>query len=58
MMKKIFIPIAVGYLSMLSAQRFEEVGNLPFKHMYYTAAAVGDYNNDGNQDIFFTGAVD
>ena len=57
-MKKIFIPIAVGYLSMLSAQRFEEVGNLPFKHMYYTAAAVGDYNNDGTQDIFFTGAVD
>lgn len=58
MMKKIFIPIAVCYLSMLSAQRFEEVGNLPFKHMYYTAAAVGDYNNDGTQDIFFTGAVD
>jgi len=57
-MKKIYFAIGLLSLTSVNAQQFEEVSGTPFKDFFYSASAVADFNNDGFQDIFFTGAID
>lgn len=57
-MTKIYFSIALVAAHFLNAQLFEEVENTPFRNFFYSSSAVGDYNNDGFKDVFFTGAID
>ncbi|MDP2454586.1 MULTISPECIES: T9SS type A sorting domain-containing protein [unclassified Kaistella] len=57
-MKKFYFALGLCSVTIVQAQQFQEVQNLPFKNFYYSASAVGDIDNDGFQDIFFTGAID
>ena len=58
-MKKICIPLTIAALAFANAQqKFEEVTPTSFKDFYYGKASIGDVNNDGFKDVFFTGTVD
>ena len=58
-MKKICIPLTIAALAFANAQqKFEEVTPTSFKAFYYGKASIGDVNNDGFKDVFFTGTVD
>ncbi len=57
-MKKFYIPIFALSAIIIKAQSFEEISQPNLKSYFYSAAAVADFNNDGFQDIFFTGAID
>ncbi len=56
-MRKVYFTIGLLSIITVKAQQFEEVST-PFKNFFYSSSAVGDYNNDGFKDIFFTGAID
>lgn len=57
-MKKFYISVFVLSAMMSQAQSFEEVSQPAFQNYFYSAAAVADFDNDGFQDVFFTGAID
>lgn len=57
-MKKFYIPIFVLSAMISKAQTFEEVSQPALQNYFYSAAAVADVDNDGFQDVFFTGAID
>lgn len=57
-MEKLYTSIFILLGCMSSAQSFEEVNQPAFQKFYYSAAAVADANQDGYQDVFFTGAID
>lgn len=40
------------------SQSFVEVSQPALQNYFYSASAVADFDNDGFQDIFFTGAID
>ena len=56
-MKKVYFSIVLIAATLTNAQQFQEIPTV-FKDYSFSAAAIGDYNNDGFQDVFFTGAVD
>lgn len=57
-MKKFYVSIFVLSAMIGKAQIFEEVSQPALQNYFYSAAAVADFDNDGFQDIFFTGAID
>ncbi len=57
-MKKLYIPILVLSAIVAKAQSFEEISQPNLQNYFYSAAAVADVDNDGIQEIFFTGAID
>ena len=57
-MKIFYITLGLLALVTIKAQQFEEIQETPFKNFFYSASAVGDFNNDGFKDLFFTGAID
>lgn len=57
-MKKFYISILVLSAIITKAQSFEEVSQPALQNYFYSASAVADFDNDGFQDIFFTGAID
>ncbi len=57
-MKKFYVSIFVLSAMISQAQIFEEVSQPALRNYFYSAAAVADFDNDGFQDIFFTGAID
>jgi len=57
-MKKFYIPIFALSAIIIKAQSFEEISQPNLQSYFYSAAAVADFDNDGFQDIFFTGAID
>ncbi|WDF46480.1 T9SS type A sorting domain-containing protein [Chryseobacterium sp. KACC 21268] len=57
-MKKFYISILALSAIITKAQSFEEVSQPALQNYFYSASAVADFDNDGFQDIFFTGAID
>ena len=57
-MKKFYISILALSAIITKAQSFEEVSQPALQNYFYSATAVADFDNDGFQDIFFTGAID
>lgn len=57
-MKKFYISILALSAIITKAQSFEEVSQTSLQNYFYSASAVADFDNDGFQDIFFTGAID
>lgn len=57
-MKKFYISILALSATITKAQSFEEVSQPALQNYFYSASAVADFDNDGFQDIFFTGAID
>ncbi|KFC22002.1 T9SS type A sorting domain-containing protein [Epilithonimonas lactis] len=57
-MKKFYISILALSAMITKAQSFEEVSQPALQNYFYSASAVADFDNDGFQDIFFTGAID
>ncbi len=57
-MIKIYISLFALSAIISKAQSFEEVAETSLQNYFYSAAAVADFDNDGFQDIFFTGAID
>jgi len=57
-MKKFYISIFALSAIITKAQSFEEISQPNLQSYFYSAAAVADFDNDGFQDIFFTGAID
>lgn len=57
-MKKFYVSLFFLSAMISKAQSFEEISQPNLKNYFYSAAAVADVDNDGFQDIFFTGAID
>ncbi|MBV6881594.1 T9SS type A sorting domain-containing protein [Epilithonimonas ginsengisoli] len=57
-MKKSYISILALSAIITKSQSFEEVSQPALQNYFYSASAVADFDNDGFQDIFFTGAID
>lgn len=57
-MKKFYISILALSAIITKSQSFEEVSQPALQNYFYSASAVADFDNDGFQDIFFTGAID
>ncbi len=57
-MRKLYFSVVVLTAVMAKAQQFQEITPVPFKNFYYSAAAVGDADGDGFQDVYFTGAIE
>jgi len=57
-MKKFYVSLFFLSAMISNAQSFEEISQPNLKNYFYSAAAVADVDNDGSQDIFFTGAID
>ncbi|MNK45759.1 Beta-agarase D precursor [compost metagenome] len=57
-MKKFYISILALSAIITKAQIFAEVSQPAIQNYFYSASAVADFDNDGFQDIFFTGAID
>lgn len=57
-MKKFYVSLFILSAIVSRAQSFEEISQSSIKNYFYSAAAVADFDNDGYQDVFFTGAID
>ncbi|MPS72015.1 MAG: T9SS type A sorting domain-containing protein [Chryseobacterium sp.] len=57
-MKKFYVSLFFLSAMISQAQSFEEISQPNLKNYFYSAVAVADVDNDGFQDIFFTGAID